>query len=152
MTDDSTQPSVMSFYSSLQTRVNAWLASGEVASFPHAELYRHLPDLYRFLVEMALDSRVPEHDRTCTLSAVKYVVAPYDLIPEAIVGTAGFRDDLVLAAMMTDRLCDACGWALALEHWPAGGNPQEIARTILEAATVMVGADIRERLRAWLPG
>jgi uncharacterized membrane protein YkvA (DUF1232 family) len=151
MTDDSAQPSVMSFYSSLQTRVKAWLASDEAVSFPHAELYRHLPDLYRFLVELALDSRVPEQDRTCTLSAVKYIVAPYDLIPEAIVGTSGFRDDLVLAAMMTDRLCDACGPALAVEHWAAAGQPRQIARTILEAATAVTGADICERLRAWLP-
>jgi len=151
MTSKAAVPSAMSFNSSLQARVDVWLASDEALRFPHAELYRHLPGLYRFLVEMALDPRVPEPERTCTLSAVKYVVAPHDLIPEAVLGTSGFREDLVLAAMMTDRLCDACGSALVLEHWPAGGNPQEIARTILEAATGMVGAEICERLRAWLP-
>jgi uncharacterized membrane protein YkvA (DUF1232 family) len=151
MTDDSAQPPVMSFYSSLQTRVKAWLASDEAVSFPHAELYRHLPDLYRFLVEMALDSRVPERDRACTLSVVKYIVAPYDLIPEAIVGTSGFRDDLVLAAMMTEGLCIACDPALAVEHWAAVGQPRQIARTILEAATAVTGAEICERLRTWLP-
>jgi len=143
--------SMMSFYSSLQARVDAWLASTEAAQMTNAELYRHLPELYRFLVELALDDRVPEQERACTLSAVKYVVAPYDLIPEAVVGTSGFRDDLVLAAMMTERICDACGAALVAEHWSSAGNPQAIARTILEAATAMVGGDICDRLRAWLP-
>jgi uncharacterized membrane protein YkvA (DUF1232 family) len=143
--------SMMSFYSLLRERVDSWLASAEAARTPHAELYRQLPELYRFLVELALDDRVGEQERACTLSAVKYVVAPYDLIPEAVVGTSGFRDDLVLAAMMTDRVCDACGAALVAEHWPSAGNPQAIARTILDAATAMVGGDICDRLRAWLP-
>jgi uncharacterized membrane protein YkvA (DUF1232 family) len=142
---------LMSFYNSLQARVDTWLTSREAAQMAHARLYRHLPELYRFLVELALDDRVPERERTCTLSAVKYVVAPYDLIPEAVVGTSGFRDDLVLAAMMADRLCEACGSALVAEHWPWDGNPQEIARTILDAATALVGSDICDRLRAWLP-
>jgi uncharacterized membrane protein YkvA (DUF1232 family) len=151
MTGKATEPSVMSFYSTLQTRVDAWLASDEAARFPHAELYRHLPDMYRFLVELALDARVPDQERTCILSVVKYIVAPYDLIPEAIVGTSGFRDDLVLAAIMTERLCDACDPALAVEHWAAAGQPRQIACTILEAATGMIGTDICRRLRAWLP-
>jgi uncharacterized membrane protein YkvA (DUF1232 family) len=151
MTTKAAELSVMSFYSTLQTRVDAWLASDEAVRFPHAELYRHLPGLYRFLVELALDPRVPEQERTCTLSAIKYVVAPYDLIPEAVLGTSGFRDDLVLAAMMVDRLCEACDPLPVDEHWPGAGDPREIARTILEAATGMIGTDICQRLRAWLP-
>jgi uncharacterized membrane protein YkvA (DUF1232 family) len=151
MTSNADHSSVMSFYSSLQTRVDAWLASDEAPRFPHAELYRHLPELYRFLVELALDPRVPEQERTCTLSAIKYVVAPYDLIPEAVVGTSGFRDDLVLAAMMVDRLCEACGPLLVAEHWRGTGEPRETARTIIECATATVGSDICKRLRAWLP-
>ena len=151
MTSKGAETSVMSFYSALQTRVDAWLASEDALRFPHAELYRHLPELYRFLVALALDQRVPEQERTCTLSAIKYVVAPYDLIPEAVVGTPGFRDDLVLAAMMVDRLCEACGPVPVAEHWSAAGDPREIARTILEVATGMIGTNICKRLRAWVP-
>ncbi|MBZ5588842.1 MAG: DUF1232 domain-containing protein [Acidobacteriia bacterium] len=151
MSNRPSQPRVASFYGSLQARVDAWLASGEAARFPHADLYRHLPDLYRFLAGVALDSRVPERERACTLSAVKYVVAPYDLIPEAVEGTSGFRDDLVLAAMMTDRLCDACTPEVIAEHWPGAGHPRNLAHTVLTAATEMVGPDIRERLGVWLP-
>jgi len=151
MDNPRTQPRLASFYGSLQARVDAWLASGESARFPHADLYRHLPELYRFLAGVALDSRVPERERTCTLSAVKYVVAPYDLIPEAVEGTSGFRDDLVLAAMMTDRVCEACDPVLICEHWRGAGDPREIAHAVLAAATEMIGTDIAERLRAWMP-
>ncbi len=143
--------SMMSFYGSLQDRVERWLTSEEATKFSNAELYRHLPELYRFLVELALDSRVPEQERACALSTVKYVVAPYDLIPEAVVGTSGFRDDLVLAAMMTDRLCETCGPALVREHWVGSGDPRDIAGAILEAASTLVGTDVRDRLRDWMP-
>jgi uncharacterized membrane protein YkvA (DUF1232 family) len=151
MTSKRDDSAATSFYSSLQTRVDAWLASPEGGAFPHAQLYRHLPDLYRLLVQLALDVRVPEHERTCTIAVVKYIVAPYDLIPEAVVGTSGFRDDLVLAAMMVDRLGETCRPELIAEYWSTAGDPRTIARTIIESATVMIGSDICERLRAWLP-
>ena len=151
MTTKAAEPCVVSFYSTLQTRVDAWLAYNEAVSFPHAKLSRHLPDLYRFLVELALDPRVPEQERTCTLSLINYVVAPYDLIPEAVVGTSGFRDDLVLAAMMVDRLCEACGPLPVDEHWPGAGDPREIARTILGGANGINGTHICQRRRAGVP-
>jgi len=151
MDTPTTPPRLASFYDSLQDRVDAWLASGDAARFPHADLYRHLPSLYRFLASAALDSRVPEPERTCTLSVVKYVVAPYDLIPEAVEGTSGFRDDLVLAAMMTDGLCQACDPVVIGELWPGTRDPREIARAVMAAAAEMVGTDICDRLRAWLP-
>ncbi len=150
MATDKDQGPMLSFYGSLQERVDRWLATDEAARFPNADLYRHLPELYRFLVELALDPRVPEQERACALSTVKYVVAPYDLIPEAVVGTSGFRDDLVLAAMMADRLCDVCAPALVREHWTGRESARDVARAILEAATTLVGSDVRERLRDWL--
>jgi uncharacterized membrane protein YkvA (DUF1232 family) len=151
MDTPTTPPRFGSFYDSLQDRVDAWLASGDAARFPHADLYRHLPGLYHFLAHAALDSRVPEPERICTLSVVKYVVAPYDLIPEAVEGTSGFRDDLVLAAMMTDRLCHACDPVIIGELWHGTGDPRAIVRTILAAAADMVGTDICDRLQTWLP-
>ncbi|HVN75756.1 MAG TPA: hypothetical protein VMT19_05515 [Thermoanaerobaculaceae bacterium] len=140
-----------SFYASLQRRVEVWLASDEAPRFPHAELYRHLPDLYRFLASAALDPRVPQRDRTCALSTVKYVVAPYDLIPEAVEGTSGFRDDLVLAAMATERLCGACEPQVVGELWTGVGDPRDVAHEVLAGATAMVGPEMCERLRGWLP-
>jgi len=151
MTSKPDDPSVTSFYSSLQMRVDGWLASPEGGTFPHAQLYRHLPELYRLLVELATDVRVAEHERTCTLAVVKYIIAPYDLIPEGLVGTSGFRDDLVLAAMMVDRIGQACDPKVVAEHWSTADDPRRIARTIIESATAMIGGDICECLRAWLP-
>ena len=135
----------------LQARVDAWLATEESQEVPGAALYRYLPHLYTLLVGAALDHAVPQRERTAVCSALKYIVAPYDLIPEAMVGTSGFRDDLVLAAIMVDRLHGVLGEAALASHWSGKGNPAEVVRAVLDASGAMVEPDVCERLHHWLP-
>jgi len=135
----------------LERRVAAWLATDEARQVPCAELYRHLPGLFMFLTRVALDTRVLEAERRGVLSAIKYVVAPFDLIPEGIVGTSGFRDDLVLAGLVVDRLFARLPEDVILPHWQAGGDPRDIAAKILASGSRMIGADVCAQLREWLP-
>jgi uncharacterized membrane protein YkvA (DUF1232 family) len=135
----------------LQERVATWLASDEARQFQCAELYRYLPGLYVFLMRLATEPRVPPRERTGVLAALKYIIAPYDLIPEGIVGTSGFRDDLVLAAMTVDHVSEQVPTAVLTAHWQQPGDPVEVARTILDAGQAMVGAPLCERLKDWLP-
>jgi uncharacterized membrane protein YkvA (DUF1232 family) len=140
-----------SFYGSLQKRVAEWLQTPEAATFPCSELYRYLPDLFDLLAHLALDHRVPESERRATFSALKYIVAPFDLIPEGIHGTAGFRDDLVLAALVLDRLAHVLDAEILRDHWRHQGEPAEIARLILDAGDKLVGPELCGKLKEWLP-
>jgi uncharacterized membrane protein YkvA (DUF1232 family) len=138
-----------SFRVQLRERVERWLASDEARHAPGAQLYIHLPDLFCFLARLALEKRVPERDRTAVRSALKYIVAPFDLIPEGVVGTVGFRDDLVLASFVVERLVGHLPTEVVAEHWQAAGDPLAVAREVLDAAPEMVGAEIRDTLRSW---
>lgn len=142
---------VDSFHSMLERRVREWLATDEAAQVPCAELYAELPRLFLMLTRIALDPRVSARDRGSTMSALKYIVAPFDLIPEGVVGTSGFRDDLVLAAMVVDHLACRGMEALLKEHWEDGGDPLAVARTILDAGERLVGHETCGQLRQWLP-
>ncbi len=135
----------------LQERVDTWLASDEARQFRCAELYRYLPALYLFLMRLATEARVPPRERTGVLAALKYIIAPYDLIPEGVVGTSGFRDDLVLAAMTVAHVAEQVPTAVLEAHWQQPGDPLEVARTILDAGHSMVGAAVCDRLKDWLP-
>jgi uncharacterized membrane protein YkvA (DUF1232 family) len=139
------------FHRQLEARVEAWLGSEEAASIPCAVLYRHLPALYAFLVRLALDARIAERERGAIMSGLKYIVAPYDLIPEGALGTSALRDDLVLAAMVVDRLYSVADPATLDLHWNAPGEPRAIASLILDAAASLVGEEICDHLRHWLP-
>ena len=140
-----------SFTEILQRRVENWLASEESRRFPCAHLYRHLPDLFLLLAELSLDPAVDPRERTAVRSALKYIVAPFDLIPEGVVGTAGYRDDLVLAAYMVERLGASAGAEALRGRWHHDGDPTAIARLILDAASDLVGGEVCNRLRTWAP-
>ena len=135
----------------LQARVDAWLSTSESRAIPGAELYSHLPRFYTLLVNTALDPQVPSRERTAVCSALKYIVAPYDLIPEAVVGTSGFRDDLVLAALMVERLVGVMGGPALQARWQGNDDPAEIARAVLDASGALVDPEVAERLHHWLP-
>jgi uncharacterized membrane protein YkvA (DUF1232 family) len=140
-----------SFTATLERRVERWLASDEAATVPCAFLYRYLPTLFLLLAEVSLDPAIEGRERTAIRSALKYIVAPYDLIPEGVVGTSGYRDDLVLAAYVVERLESTVGADALRGRWHGRGDPLDVARAILDAAAAMVGPTVCERLRAWLP-
>jgi uncharacterized membrane protein YkvA (DUF1232 family) len=151
MSADVSRGKVVSFYRSLQARVELWLGTAEAAGVAGAELYHYLPALYMFLVRAAMDVRLPQHERNGIIAALKYIVAPYDLIPEGVVGTSGFRDDLVLAAMVVDRLYRVLEPELLDEHWFAPGSPLQVVGAIMDARAQLVPQEVSDRLTAWLP-
>lgn len=140
-----------SYYHALQERVKGWLHSEAANQVSCAALYRHLPDLYRFLVALALDPRLPSSERGGLVSVLKYIVAPHDYVPEAILGVPGLCDDLVLAALAVDRLHQTCEAACLTEHWHKEELPDKIAHTILAAAGALVDSSTLVRLEALLP-
>src|SRR5258706_7179082 len=56
-----------------------------------------VPDVFILLVRLALDKEVPGSSRALIGGAIAYFILPFDLLPEAILGPAGYLDDLVLA-------------------------------------------------------
>lgn len=143
---------MQTYYHQLQKRVATWLASDEGRRHPCAALYPHLPEMFLLLTRLGLDARVQERERVAIFSALKYIVAPFDLIPEGTLGPAGYCDDLVLAALVVDRLASRLDGALLAQHWHGEKDVVSIARTILEAATGLVDGETGARLREWLPG
>ncbi len=144
-------PKMHSYYRQLQMRVETWLSSKEARRHPFVELYPQLPELFLLLTRLGLDASVEERERVAIFSALKYIVAPFDLIPEGLLGPAGYCDDLVLAALVVDRLASKLDRTQLTRHWHGEEDVVTVARTILESATTMVGDETRARLRGWLP-
>jgi len=152
MPTPSEPPKMHSYYRQLQTRVETWLSTEEARHHPCAELYPYLPELFLLLTRLGLDARVEERERVAILSALKYIVAPFDLIPEGILGPAGYCDDLVLAALVVDRLASTLDRCLLAQYWRGAEDVVTVARTILQSATTMVGDETCARLQGWFPG
>lgn len=109
-----------------------------------------VPDVFVLLLRLTLDGDVPGPVRTLIGGALAYFVIPIDFVPEALVGPAGFLDDLVLASAV---LSQAFGGELepyARRHW----SGQEDLRVVLEdvalSAEFLLGEKIFGRLAAFL--
>jgi len=109
-----------------------------------------VPDIFLLLVRLALDRDVPASARALIASVLAYFILPVDLLPEAILGGAGFLDDVVLA---TAVLAQAFGGELepyARKHWSGPEDLRVVIRDVSEAARRLIGGKAHGRLKKLL--
>ena len=109
-----------------------------------------VPDVFILLVRLALDKQVPGSTRALIGGAIAYFILPVDLLPEALLGPAGYLDDLVLAAAV---LAQAFGGELepyARKHWSGSEDLRVVLQDITETAQSLLGQNLYDRLRKLL--
>lgn len=104
------------------------------------------PDLFYLLIRLLACKEVELRDKGRILGAVVYFVSPVDLLPEAILGLAGYADDIVVAAMILNPVIKKYPDVVQRE-WAGDGNVLELVRDILNRADEMVGKKIWNRLK-----
>jgi uncharacterized membrane protein YkvA (DUF1232 family) len=137
------------FYQVLRARIAGWLAS-KGKGFKHAQILLLAPDLFHLLTRLLLDRRIPASEKATLGAALAYFISPVDLLPEALLGPAGYVDDVALAAYALSRLINAGHGAVAKELWAGDGDLFEAIRRVLEIADEMVGSGLWERLKKLL--
>lgn len=145
--DDLPSTGLLSFYDRLRERIHRFVADrggrfGEAA----AQILLLAPDVFILLVRLALDRRVPKGTRALFASAIAYYLLPFDVLPEGIVGPAGFLDDLVLGLMILSRSFDPELERIADAHWSGSGRLREILGDAVESGRALLGTDLADRL------
>jgi len=106
-----------------------------------------VPDVFILLVRLTLDKSVPGSTRAMVGGALAYFILPADLLPEMILGGAGFLDDLILA---TAVLSQAFGGELepyARRHWSGPEDLRVVLRDLSQTAQSLLGQNLYDRLR-----
>lgn len=134
------------FYQVLRARISAWL-DNKGKGFKHARLLLLAPDLFHLLTRLVLDRRIPPSEKATLGAALAYFLSPLDVLPEALLGPAGYVDDVALAAFVLSRLINAGHGAVAKELWAGDEDLLESIRRVLEVADEMVGSGMWERLK-----
>lgn len=109
-----------------------------------------VPDIFLLLVRLALDREVPAPARAAIAGILAYFLMPVDLLPEAILGGAGYLDDVALAAAL---LAQAFGGELepyARKHWSGPAELREVLRDVSEAGQRLLGDRLHGRLQRFL--
>jgi len=112
-----------------------------------SRLVRQLPSLFRLVLDLMRDSRVPGFDRLLFAAIVAYVLSPWDLVPDWL-GVFGLTDDFYLVGLALKRLVTAAGPDLLLEHWR--GSPKALGYMI--ESIERVGSMLPRRIRRVLRG
>lgn len=106
-----------------------------------------VPDVFILLARLALDKNVPGGTRAMIGGALAYFLLPADLLPEMILGGAGFLDDLVLAVAV---LSQAFGGELepyARKHWSGAEDLRVVMKDISQTAQSLLGQNLYDRLK-----
>ena len=139
---------LLSFYDRLRERVlHSVEKRGGKMSEGAVKALLLVPDVFILLVRLMLDKRVPGSTRAMIGGALAYFILPADLLPEMILGGAGFMDDLILA---TAVLSQAFGGELepyARRHWSGPEDLRVVLRDLSQTAQSLLGQNLYDKLR-----
>ena len=140
------------FYRRLRRRLTNWLDTRQGRGYRFADRLLLLPDFVHLVIRLGLDRRVPGELRTQAAAALAYVVLPFDLMPEGVIGPLGFADDLLLMVLVIRKLLASVPSEVVLSHW---AGPVDLLRTIqglLAIAEEMIGKRLWRRLQRIVGG
>lgn len=139
---------LLSFYDRLRDRVlHAAEKRGGKMSEGALKALLLVPDVFILLTRLMLDKNVPGSTRAMIGGALAYFILPADLLPEMLLGGAGFMDDLILAAAV---LSQAFGGELepyARRHWSGPEDLRVVLRDLTQTAQSLLGQNLYDRLK-----
>ena len=148
--DENELPSggLFSFYDRLRERMVTFVEKKGGKLGPQtADALLLVPDVFILLVRLALDKDVPSSSRALIGSALAYFILPVDLLPEAIVGPAGYADDLVLALAVLAKAFSRDLEPWAARYWNGSQSLRRVIGDVLGASHHLLGADLYEKLK-----
>jgi uncharacterized membrane protein YkvA (DUF1232 family) len=139
----------LDFYQTLRSKIKEW-ETKEGANHKWAEYILLAPDFFHLLCKLAIDKEVPAKEKAMLAGALAYFVSPIDLIPEAIIGPAGYVDDIALAAFVLNSIITNSGEAIVLKHWAGEEDLLDLIKRILKVADEMVGSGLWRKAKGLL--
>jgi uncharacterized membrane protein YkvA (DUF1232 family) len=139
------------FYDRLRARMLKTLERrGGKLSESGAKALLLVPDVFVLLVRLALDKEVPGSIRALIGGALAYFILPLDLLPEAILGGAGYLDDLVLAVAVLSQAFGGEIEPFARKHWSGPEDLRVVLRDVTATAEGLLGTNLYQRVRRLL--
>jgi uncharacterized membrane protein YkvA (DUF1232 family) len=143
---DANEEDALDWYQKWRERIYEWVA--ERSDDKIADVVIVVPDFFMLLVDLARDSRVPVKVKAQIGLAIAYVLAPVDLMPEAVLGVAGLADDATVMAVLLYSLksVNELNPAIIREHWRGAGDAIEVIDDVYERISTNVEKIINSRV------
>ena len=135
------------YYLQLRGKVHDW--QRDIPSVARLELLLFLPDLFRLYVRLLFDDKVAAAVKARLLLALAYLIVPFDLLPEAVLGPPAYIDDAfllvtALAALLNE---DVVPRGRIEQHW--SGSAATLDKVLSGATFLRERTDFFHQIAAW---
>jgi len=134
------------FYQKLRIRLKEW-AAGTGKDSTALKYVLLAPDFFHLLCKVLLDRRVPAREKAKVGGALAYFMSPLDVVPEGLLGPAGYVDDVALAAYVLNSVLESAGPEVLREHWAGDGDVLEQIRSVIKAADKLLGSGAWSKIK-----
>jgi uncharacterized membrane protein YkvA (DUF1232 family) len=135
------------YYEQLRTRLKKWAKSKDGRESKWVQYVLLLPDLGYLLVALILDPEIPAKHKAKLGMVIAYLISPFDLLPEGVIGPAGYIEDLALIAYTVNQLLNHVDEGIVLRHWKGEGDLLQVIRHLVEVADEMVGSGLWAKIK-----
>lgn len=134
------------FYDRIRERIRGFLE--ERAHLDKSAAYLLLvPDVFILMWRLVNDARVNAKNKLLLGSGLAYFFFPLDIMPEGLIGPAGFLDDLVLAIFMLNKILSDTDASVLRQHWSGSEDVLKVITKVLNAADTLVGKEMLGKLK-----
>ena len=134
------------FYQRLRERITNW-ASQEGKESSVFKYILIAPDFFHLLCKLMFDARVPNGEKKKVGVAIAYFISPVDLIPEGLVGPAGYIDDVALAAFVLNSILNSVSSEVIEEHWAGDSDLLKTIYEVINMSDRLVGSGIWKKIK-----
>ncbi|HEX8171098.1 MAG TPA: YkvA family protein [Thermoanaerobaculia bacterium] len=135
------------YYDRVRQSIRRYLDSKGKLAGKTGEYLLLVPDVFMLLWRLINDARVNSKNKMLLGSGLAYFVFPLDIVPEALLGGAGYVDDLVFAVYLLNKMLGDTDAAVLREHWSGSEDVLAMIQRVLGAADNLVGSDLLGRLK-----
>lgn len=137
-------PSELRFYDQVRALIRT---SEPGAASGFFDLLLLLPDLAVLLFRLGRDARVPFSSKLIGMLAVGYVLSPFELLPELVLGPIGLIDDLIVVGIALSRMLNHVHPDVVRSHWAGQGDALAAIQRVTDWTEQNVTARLRGAVR-----
>lgn len=142
-----TQDRADRFYDRMRDGIRRYLDKKGSLAGKTGEYLLLAPDVFVLLWRLINDARVNAKNKVMLGSGLAYYFFPLDIMPEAILGPAGYIDDLVFGVYLLHKILADTDPAVLREHWSGSEDILDSIQKVLNAADTLVGSDLLGKIK-----
>ena len=137
----------LDFYKVLRQKIKDFAESKAGKELKFIDYALVAPDLFHLLCRLTIDPDVGLSDKVKLGLAITYFISPIDFVPEALIGPAGYLDDVAVAAYVLNNMLNKIDKEIVQRNWAGEGDVLLLVQDIMKHADSMIGGGLWAKIR-----